>query len=137
MQQYLQCFSIQQARITIPKTIQESRLEVAGGHGEHCCSSFAAPHRHSALLFSGCLSAVTLYFCHLQMTRQQKDWAGSALSLSGGVWRTASQCSDGLHAEVTPACGGYPALFNVTAVVANTLTLTRCVGETERLCTQK
>lgn len=34
MQQYLQCFSIQQARITVPKTIQESRLEVAGGHGE-------------------------------------------------------------------------------------------------------
>lgn len=69
--------------------------------------------------------------------KQQKDRAGPALSVSGGVWRTAGQCRDGSHAEVIPACGCYPALFKFTAVGGNTLPLTRCIGETEKLCSQK
>lgn len=72
MQQSLQC--IQQPQITTPRVIQESRLKVAGGHGEHV----------GALLLILCgtpqtwciavlrLSAVALYFCHLQMTRHSK-----------------------------------------------------------------
>lgn len=102
----------------------------------HCCSSLCCTPWTQCIAVLR-LSAVTLYFCHLQMTRQQKDWPGSAFNVSGGVWRTAGQCRDGSLAEVVPACGCYPALIKFTAVGGNTLPLTRCIGETERSCVLK
>ncbi|KAI1242956.1 hypothetical protein IHE44_0000521 [Lamprotornis superbus] len=67
-------YTIQQAQITTPKFIQEYRLKVAGGHREHvgalllifCCT----PRTECIAVLR--LSAVTLYFCHLQMTRHSK-----------------------------------------------------------------
>lgn len=58
-------------------TYNHPSIQVKGGRWTRrtwgrCCSSFSAPHRHGALLFSSSLSAVTLYFCHLEMSRHSK-----------------------------------------------------------------